>query len=181
MVVALGCGGRIDGGDGGVQDGGVQPDVILIGIDASPSSCNTVPVVGTDVPLMAVASDPPPSSGPAQPFALGLYALEKITWYTGPGGTTGNEGTVSATLQITSAKNGFIFDAVASSNQEAPTRTSSTAMIVGGSGLVITTFCPSAQASTKADYEFDGKTLTLRTTEQDTPQTIDEEFVLITH
>jgi uncharacterized repeat protein (TIGR02543 family) len=72
-----------------LPDGGMSSDGGGGG-EVGPGQCNDVPNVGPAVPLMNVASDPPPYKG--GPIIPGTYVMVAASTFTGPGGASGPTG-----------------------------------------------------------------------------------------
>lgn len=180
--MGLACGGKVDDGDAGGNDAAPPPDsspavdvVIPPSSDGSPGTCNTLQLLGASITLEQVASSAPPFAGNGA-FPQGVFNLTAVTIYTGPNGASGPLSSVQASIQISSAKNGFLVDSVAFTNNSPIERTTSTATLGAAGEVDITPFCPAPGAPTKTSFGFDGKSLTLRF--GTTNETIDETYSL---
>lgn len=181
LILLAACGGRIDSGLGdAATDAATKPDSgpePPPSADASPpptGDCTNLDLIGDPVPIEQVASDPPPFAATGGGLSFGIYQLTSMKMFTGPNGASGNAGSVDARIRLTSAKNGWNVEAVASTNQEAPQKSASTATVPANGELDITTYCPSASPTETTPYSFDGVTLTVFVS-----QTV-EQFTLVT-
>jgi len=116
----------------------------------TPGVCNTLANVATTVPILAVASDPPPARGGS--FSDGTYVATGATLYTGAGGATGPTGrTLTMTVRVAGTRLESIFDAVPR-----------TAVITGiqGTSVQTTGVCPNTKADS-VSFTADGATLAL--------------------
>jgi hypothetical protein len=156
----------VDGSPPPVTDGG------------PPGQCNDLDPGSAFVPIVEVASDPPPFIGGGQSLTSGTYALTSLTLYTGPNGASGTTGQLAATARISSAKDGWLFEGASVEDNQAPNRSNSTAVSLGVGDLQVTEICPSAGSPANLFYGYNGSTLWLRVT-NDTNQTADEQLTLI--
>jgi len=137
-------------------------------------NCTDLDLVNEPVPIEQVAEDTPPVDATGGSISTGIYQLTSFTIYTGPNGASGEAGTVDARIRVTSAKDGWNVESVASTNQEAPQKSESAAVISAPGALAVTTYCPTLSPSENVPYSFDGVTLTLFVSDTE------EQFTLVT-
>ena len=188
LILLSACGGKLTGEQDAApaQDSAPPPPTSdatppppLPATDAAPTDCNDLQPLGHVIDVQQIASDPPPIASGGGFIANGYYELDAITIYTGPNGSSGTVGTADGLLSVTSAKNGWLFDVVAVSGNQAPERSSSQVTTTAPGQLQIVELCPSTSSQTTAAiYAFDGTTLTLRVDAGG--ETADEKLVLVT-
>ena len=181
LIFACACGGRIDSGLGDAgsdaspkPDSGPEPPPSADAAPPPSGDCTNLDLAGVPVPIEQVAEDTPPVSATGGSISTGIYQLTSFTIFTGPNGASGQAGTVDARIRVTSAKDGWNVESIASTNQEAPQESASAAVISAPGALAVTTYCPSLSPTENVPYSFDGVKLTLFVSDTE------EQFTLVT-
>ncbi|HEY1955782.1 MAG TPA: hypothetical protein VGH28_09215 [Polyangiaceae bacterium] len=181
LIFVVACGGKIgpDGPGDAAADGPVllkdaSPPTPVVDASLPTGECTDLDVVGQSTTVELVPEEAPPFAATGGSLAEGIYQLTSIIEYTGPNGAGGTGGSIDDRIRITSAKNGWNIESVATTDQQADQRSAATATSAGNGELLVTQYCPDAGPATATLYSFDGATLTLRI------DAAEEQFTLVT-
>ncbi len=164
-VMFTGCGGAVVTTDAGVDAGA---DAVLVTVDAG-ASCNTVAQIGSPVDIVEQASDAPTGAAGGT-IQTGIYVLTGFTKFTGVGGASGAGGSLTLTIQITSAHDSpYRLDAVYFDGSNV-TRASYSAAVGKDGVLDLFPLCPAPGASMTGTYTATGTQLVLQV-DSETPPT----------
>jgi hypothetical protein len=173
VSTAPACGGAIATGDGGGgNDGGVAdapiPPPLLDAMPPPPDdggfACNDVGLFGGVVPLVQIASDPPPMAVGGS-LVSATYVLTAYTIYTGPNGSSGTSGQGQITARVISNGPGdALWETVSQLSNQPLDRQNYDGVISAPGTIAFNPICPATQPDvTPSSFFTDGSSIIVRT------------------